>query len=323
MSPAWPPGAAPECRPQCGGVVVLTGGVGGAKLALGLAHVLPPGQLTAIVNTGDDFTHLGLRISPDIDTLLYTLSGRAHAEQGWGRQDESWAFMAAVDSLGGDTWFRLGDGDLALHVLRTARLQGGEPLSRIVATFSKRWAVATRVLPMSDDTVATVVDTTQGRLAFQDYFVRQRCEPVATGIGFEGASEARPAPGVLDAIASASAIVIAPSNPFLSIAPILAVPGLREALAAASAPVVAVSPLVGGQAVKGPTAKLMHELGHPVSPQGIAAFYEGVIDGLLVDERDGCEGLPVRTAQADTLMHTVADRMRVASATLALARAFA
>jgi LPPG:FO 2-phospho-L-lactate transferase len=301
-------------------VVVLTGGVGGAKLALGLARVLPPGQLTAVVNTGDDFTHLGLRICPDIDTLLYTLSGRAHAEQGWGRQDESWSFLAAIESLGGDSWFRLGDGDLALHVLRTAGLAAGESLSQIVATFADRWSIATRVLPMSEDTVATLLDTAQGRLVFQDYFVKRRCEPVVTGIEFEGAAEARPAPGVLEAIASASAVVIAPSNPFLSIAPILAVSGMREALAATEAPVVAVSPLVGGQAVKGPTAKLMRELGQPVSVKGIATLYDGVIDGLLVDERDPREGLPIPTARVDTLMRTLDDRLRVATATLALAR---
>lgn len=320
MSSAPPRERARQSQAQPGGVVVLTGGVGGAKLVLGLAQVLLPGQLTAVVNTGDDFTHLGLRICPDIDTLLYTLSGRAHAVQGWGRQDESWSFMAAIDSLGGDTWFRLGDGDLALHVLRTAGLQAGEPLSRLVARFAERWAIAARVLPMSDDMVGTVVLTEQGRLAFQDYFVKRRCEPVVTGVEFEGAAEARPAPAVLEAIASASAVLIAPSNPFLSIAPILAVPGMRAALAATAAPVVAVSPLVGGQAVKGPTAKLMRELGQPINVKGVAALYDRVIDGLLVDERDACEDLPIRTARTDTMMHTLDDRVRVALAALALAR---
>jgi LPPG:FO 2-phospho-L-lactate transferase len=304
-------------------VVVLTGGVGGAKLALGLARVLEPGQLTAIVNTGDDFTHLDLRISPDIDTLLYTLSGRAHALQGWGRQDETWSFMAALESLVGDAWFKLGDADLALHVLRTARLRAGEPLSQVIASFAHRWAIETRILPMTDDPVFTVVRTTEGTLSFQDYFVRRRCEPLAFRIAFDGAPDAQPAPGVLDALASADVVLLAPSNPLLSIAPILAVPGLRDALAATSAPVVAVSPLVGGQAVKGPTAKLMRELGYPTTASGIAVLYKGVIDGLLVDERDHCNGLQVPTAQTDTLMQTLEDRMRVASAALALARAIA
>jgi len=306
-----------------GGVVVLTGGVGGAKLALGLSQLLPPGQLTAIVNTGDDFTHLGLHVSPDIDTLLYTLSGRAHAVQGWGRQDESWSFMAALESLGGENWFRLGDGDLALHVLRTARLRAGEPLSRIVASFASQWGLSIRVLPASDERVATTLDCDEGPLSFQDYFVKRRCEPIVRRIEFDGAAESRPAPGVVKAIAAAGAILIAPSNPLLSVAPILAVPGLREALVAASAPVVAVSPLVGGEAVKGPTAVLMRQLGLPSTPRSIATLYDGLIDGLLVDERDASDDLPVPHAVADTLMHTLDDRVRVASAALALARELA
>ncbi len=302
-------------------VTILTGGVGGAKLVLGLCKAMAPGQVTAIVNTGDDFTHLGLRVSPDIDTLLYTLAGKANAAQGWGREGETWSFMEALRGLGGEDWFQLGDGDLALHVLRTLRLNAGEPLSTITAAFAQSWGLAPAILPMSDDAVATELDTDEGRLDFQRYFVARRCAPMASSIHFKGAEAARPAPGVLEAILRPDnlAILIAPSNPFLSIDPILTVPGLREALAAAPAPVVAVSPIVGGQAVKGPTAKLMTELGLQISASAIAQHYEGVIDALLVDERDPPESLPIASARADTLMRTLDDRIRVARAALALA----
>lgn len=304
-----------------GKVVVLTGGVGGAKLVLGLMQICNPGRLTAIVNTGDDFRHLGLTISPDIDTLLYTLSGKANAAQGWGREGETWTFMEALKSLGGDDWFLLGDGDMALHVLRSHTLAGGETLSAVTARFARRWGLDLSVLPMSDDAVATHVLTDQGELPFQRYFVEQRCAPAVRAIRFAGAEDARPAPGVVEAILDpeTSAILIAPSNPWLSVDPVLAVPGIREALAVASAPIVAVSPIVGGQAVKGPTAKLMGELGLSVTNAAIADHYAGVIDGLLVDERDGGEGLSLPYAVTDTLMKTLEDRVRVAEAALALA----
>ena len=304
-----------------GRVVVLSGGVGGAKLVLGLAHAVNPDRVTAIVNTGDDFTHLGLLVSPDIDTLLYTLSGKANAAQGWGRDGESWSFMEAVKSLGGADWFLLGDGDLALHVLRTERLRRGDFLSAVIADFAKAWGIGVDILPMSDDPVGTQVETGDGWLDFQHYFVRLRCAPAVRAIRFAGAERARPAAGVLDAIAdkTARAIVIAPSNPYLSIDPILAVPGIRQALAEATAPVVAVSPIVGGAAVKGPTAKLMQELGLAVTPGTIARHYEGLIDGLLIDQRDPPESYPMATAAADTLMKTLEDRIRVAGAALALA----
>ena len=292
-------------------VVVLTGGVGGAKLVLGLCHAVPASAVTAIVNTGDDFDHLGLRVSPDIDTLLYTLAGKANAAQGWGREGETWSFMAALRSLGGEEWFNLGDGDLALHVSRTRALAGGATLSAFTARVAAAWEIAATVKPMSDDPVATFLDTDAGTLAFQDYFVRRRCEPLARAIRFEGAHTARPAPGVVEAIATAEAVLVAPSNPFLSVDPILAVPALRAALGATRAPVVAVSPIVGGQAVKGPTAKLMRELGLSVDAATIARHYEGVVDALLVDERDP----PI----SDTLMTTLGDRVRVARAALDLA----
>lgn len=303
-------------------VVVLTGGVGGAKLVLGLIRILPPGEVTAIVNTGDDFTHLDLAISPDIDTLLYTLAGKANAAQGWGREGETWSFMAALRSLGGEDWFALGDGDLALHVLRTMRRGAGKPLSEITAGFAKAWGIGAAVLPMSDDPVATIVVTGEGPLAFQRYFVERRCEPTVQAIRFEGARTARPALGVIEAIHAADAVLIAPSNPFLSIDPLLAVPGLRAALGEARAPVVAVSPIVGGRAVKGPTAKLMAELGLEVSNAGIAAHYRGLIDGLVIYSGDDApEG--VELAHTDTMMRDEHDKIRVAEIALMLARSIA
>lgn len=302
-----------------GNTVVLTGGVGGAKLAVGLSHILAPGTLTAIVNTGDDFTHLGLHISPDIDTLLYTLSGKANASQGWGREGESWSFMASVKSLGGADWFQLGDGDLALHVLRSQALAQGRTLSGIIAGFAAAWDIPTRILPMSDDRVATFLQTDAGMMEFQEYFVARRCAPAVQTIRFEGAANAAPAPGVLDAIAAATAIIVAPSNPYLSVDPILAVPGIREALANATAPIVAVSPVIGGNAVKGPTAKLMREMRLAVSPAAIAAHYAGIIDAMLIDSQDAAEHPGLPHASANILMLTLDDKIRVARASLELA----
>lgn len=295
-------------------VTVLTGGVGGAKLVLGLTQIMSPGDITAIVNTGDDFVHLGLPISPDIDTLLYTLSGKANAEQGWGREGESWAFMSALKSLGGADWFNLGDGDLALHIMRLA----GGSLSETTARFAESWGIGVRMLPMSDDPVSTVIESDIGRLPFQSYFVEHRCAPVVHSIAFLGAAVARSAPGVLEALSQADVILIAPSNPWLSVDPILAIPGIADGLCAATSPVVAVSPLVGGTAVKGPTAKLMVELGLPVTNASIAAHYDGLIDGLLID--DGDDAPDLAHARIATLMTTLADRARVAQAAIDLAK---
>lgn len=304
-----------------GRTVVLTGGVGGAKMVLGLQQLVEPSSITAVVNTGDDFRHLGLWVSPDIDTLLYTLSGQANSTQGWGREGESWAFMDALRRLGGEDWFALGDGDLALHVLRSARLAAGETLTAITDDFARAWGIGARILPMSDQPVSTHLETDQGDLAFQTYFVEQRCLPVVRRISFQGAAAARPGADVIGAILAedVTAILIAPSNPYLSIDPILAVPGIRDALRSARAPVVAVSPIVGGEAVKGPTAKLMRELGSEVSPAAVLAHYGDVVDAMLVDERDAILELGVPYDICDTLMHTLADRARVAKAALALA----
>lgn len=300
-------------------VVVLTGGVGGAKLVLGLAKLTPARPITAIVNTGDDFHHLGLHVSPDIDTLLYTLAGKANATQGWGREGETWNFMEALRTLGGEDWFALGDGDLALHVARTARLARGDSLSSITSDFARAWGLDVRMLPMSDEPVATWLQTDEGELDFQRYFVQRRCAPRVRAVEFRGAEQAHAAPGVVRAIASAEAIVIAPSNPYLSVDPILAVTEIGAALRAARAPIVAVSPLVGGKAVKGPTAKLMQELGVEVTNAAIAAHYHGIIGGLLIDEADDAPiGVVVRRER--TLMQSLEDRVRVAGAALALAQ---
>ena len=301
-------------------VLALSGGVGGAKLLLGLYRVLPPGALAAIINTGDDFEHLGLHISPDIDTSLYTLAGVAHPERGWGRRDESWNFMAALEALGSETWFRLGDRDLALHVERTRRLKAGESLSTVTADFSRRFGVRAEILPMCNDSVATRVITNEGELAFQDYFVRRRCEPIVRSLRYVGAERARLPESALAAFASPNleAIVIAPSNPWLSIDPLLAIPELRRALETAKCPRIAVTPIIAGKAVKGPTAKIMAELVIPVSPLSIAQHYRGLIDGFVLDSRDACfaDKLQIPIAITDTLMASPEDSDRVAHALL-------
>lgn len=299
---------------------MLTGGVGGAKFVLGLQHCGEVETLTAIVNTGDDFRHLGLHISPDIDTLLYTLAGKSNVSQGWGRAGESWSFMAALKSLGGPEWFNLGDGDLALHVLRSEALAQGATLSEITADFAAAWGIAARVLPMSDDPVETWLDTDEGALPFQSYFVERQCRPVTHAIRFEGAAEARPAPGAIEAIEGADAIFIAPSNPWLSVDPALAVPGIADALRDSSAPVIAISPLIGGKAVKGPTSKLMAELGIAPDNDAISSHYAGMLDGLLVDSSDAPpSSLPARATA--TLMTALEDKVRVAKVALDFARA--
>jgi LPPG:FO 2-phospho-L-lactate transferase len=299
--------------------LLLTGGVGGAKLALGLDRILPPGALTVIVNTGDDFSHLGLAVSPDLDTLMYTLGGVVNADTGWGRRDDTWSFMAALEELGGETWFRLGDRDLATHVERTRRLAAGESLSAITADFCRRLGIGSRILPMSDSTVATRVATSAGELSFQDYFVRRRAEPVVTAIEYAGAADAAPPAAALRALADPRlrGILIAPSNPWLSIGPILAVPALREALGATAVPVVAVSPLVGGRALKGPTAKLMIELGLAATSATIAQHYREILDGLILDLVDAgdtaaVEEQGVTAAVTSTVMQSLYDRQQLA-----------
>jgi LPPG:FO 2-phospho-L-lactate transferase len=266
-------------------IIALAGGVGGAKLAHGLALALPPENLTVIVNTGDDFEHLGLYICPDLDTVCYTLAGLANPRTGWGRAGESWHAIADLERLGAPGWFRLGDRDLATHLERTRRLKAGQKLSQVIHDFCAAWGIPQTVLPMSDQAVPTFVDTVEhGELTFQDYFVRLRCEPRVKGFRFNGLETAAPAPGLIEAIREADAIVICPSNPWVSIAPILAIPGLSAAMADKT--VVAVSPLIGGRAVKGPAAKMYSELGIQPSASAVAQHYRGIVKGFVIDRAD-------------------------------------
>lgn len=305
-------------------IVALAGGVGGARLANGLAQVLAPGDLLVAVNVGDDFEHLGLTICPDIDTVTYTLAGLNDAVRGWGVKDETWSFMATLRELGGPDWFALGDRDLAKHVLRTDRLRRGESLTAITADIARSCGITQRIVPITDDPVRSIVETDEGPLPFQDYFVRRRCEPVFRTIRFDGAEAAKPSPALLDALAhpALEAVIICPSNPVLSIGPILAVPGIADALRASAAPCVAVSPFIGGEAVKGPAAKIMRELGIEPGAAALARPYAGLVDAILCDENDPAAGTVVddiRMVASDTLMRDDAGQQRLARECLALA----
>ena len=272
-----------------GQVLAISGGVGGAKLARGLAAVMAPSDRTIIANIGDDFEHLGLCICPDIDSLLYGLSGRNDEDRGWGRRGESWNFMSALGKLKGETWFNLGDSDLALHVERTRRLRAGETLSSITADFARARGIEARLCPISNDPLRTMVVTEQGELSFQRYFVAEQCKPQVRGFRFEGAESARVSPRISDVLRDdIDAVVVCPSNPFVSVDPILAVPGFIKLLRSASAPIVAVSPIVGGAALKGPAAKMLIERGHECTALGIARYYEDLIDEIIIDAV-GCE----------------------------------
>lgn len=296
-------------------IVALAGGVGGAKLADGLAQVLPAADLTVIVNTGDDFEHFGLTICPDLDTVCYTLAGIANPETGWGRVGETQQALKSVELLGGPTWFWLGDRDLGTHLERTRRLQAGDSLTSITADFCRAWGIRARVLPMSDQPVRTLVSTDEGELAFQNYFVERHCEPIVTGFRFSGLEHAKPAPGVLEALAAADLVTICPSNPWVSIAPILAIAQLRAALAGKC--VVAVSPIIGGKAVKGPAAKMFAELGIEPSAFAVAQYYGSLLSGFVLDEVDTAQKSAVRELGimplvAATLMQSREDRARLA-----------
>ena len=305
-----------------GHVVALCGGVGGAKLAHGLSLALAaePDSLSIIVNTGDDFQHLGLSISPDLDSVMYALAGLSDPVKGWGRRDETWHFMTALRGLGGESWFQLGDGDLAVHVERSWRLAQGASLTDVTAHLCRALGIAARVLPMSDDPVRTRVLTPEGWLEFQDYFVRQQCRPTVREFIFSGAETARAQPDALTALQRADlrAIVICPSNPFVSVEPILAVRGIRAAIQQSKAPVLAVTPIIGGKAIKGPAAKMLTELGLDVSAAGVARRYVGLIDAFVVDQSDPAPApLPgVTFVSAATLMSSVDDRLWLARAVL-------
>jgi LPPG:FO 2-phospho-L-lactate transferase len=293
-------------------IVALAGGVGGAKMAHGFAQILPPEDLTVIVNTGDDFEHLGLYICPDLDTVCYTLAGLANPETGWGRAGETWNTVANVEKLGGPAWFRLGDQDMATHLERTRRLKEGKPLSQITKEFCKAWSIQHTVIPMSDSPVRTMVNSEEGELAFQEYFVHRRCEPRVKGFRFDGVEVAEPAPGVREALASADAIVFCPSNPWVSIDPILkVVKGIKK-------PVVAVSPIIGGKAVKGPAAKMYTELGIEPSALAVAKHYRTILTGFVLDNADveierQIKDLSLATLVTNTLMNQLTDRARLAN----------
>lgn len=307
-------------------ILALAGGVGGAKLANGLAQLLAPADLVVAVNTGDDFRHLGLHISPDLDTVMYTLAGCSNPQTGWGHRDETWNFLDALGKLGGATWFRLGDRDLATHVERTRRLAAGESLGAATAALCSALGIRHRIVPMSNDPVRTLLHTDAGVLEFQDYFVHRRCEPVIRAIEYAGAEQAKPSEGLIDALASPQleAIVLCPSNPYLSIAPLLAIPGLRQRLSASGVPILAVSPIIAGMAVKGPAAKIMAELGHTPSVATVARFYAGLIDGLVIDESDrdqsaALQALGLKVCITDALMPDAAGQARLARTTLEFA----
>ena len=304
-------------------VLALCGGVGGAKLALGLSRILKPEALLTVVNTGDDFRHLGLHVSPDLDTVMYTLAGAADPERGWGLAGETWHFMQALARLGGPDWFNLGDKDLATHIYRTQALEQGMGLAEVTRALCRAFDIAHPVLPMSDDPLQTIVCTDQGELPFQDYFVRLACRPRVQAIRFNGADTARPHPDFASWLSSVEtdAIILCPSNPFLSIAPILSLPGIRAALQSTSAPVIAVSPIVGGKALKGPAAKIMTDLEMPTNNLSIATYYRDFLDVLIIDSCDAqevkaIERLGITVKVAGTVMRSLQDRVGLAETVL-------
>ncbi len=308
-------------RPTLGRIVVLAGGVGAARFLEGLVEVVPPAEITVIGNTGDDCELHGLSISPDLDTVTYTLAGLADAERGWGIQGDTFACLKALGRFTPETWFQLGDRDLATHLYRTSLLRSGFPLSEATARLARSLGVACQILPMSDDKVRTWVETEAGSLDFQTYFVKNRAENQVRSVEFVGASEACPGPGVLDAIATAAVVLLAPSNPIISIGPILAVPGIREALGATPAPIAAISPIVGGRALKGPADAMMRSTGLEVSARQVAELYRDFLNVFVLDEQDRTqageiEALGMRAVVTQTIMTGAAERAALARATL-------
>jgi LPPG:FO 2-phospho-L-lactate transferase len=295
----------------------LAGGVGGAKLSVGLQDALEPGDLSVIVNTADDFDPWGLRVCPDLDTVMYTLAGLANPKTGWGLVDESFAFLDTLSGYGEDTWFKLGDKDLATHVLRTQKLRAGETLTGITAELSRALGIESSILPMCDEKVSTVLKTPAGLLEFQEYFVRRHQRDEVLGVDLRGIEAARITDAVLEAVSGADVIVFCPSNPVVSLGPILSVPGMRGARAAARAPQVGGSPIVGGKALKGPADRMLSSLGHEVSSAGVAALYKGILDGMVIDrdddgQRGDIEGLGMDVFSTDAVMHDRPDRGRLA-----------
>ena len=293
-------------------ILAITGGVGGAKLALGLSKVLNEDEVLFLVNTGDDFQHLGLEISPDVDSLLYALSEKNNPELGWGRKDESWNFISTLEELGEDAWFRLGDRDLALHIIRTQKLARGESIQQVTDELSAALGIRHRIAPMSQSKISTIVETPDGKLGFQEYFVREKCEPKVVNFQFQGIETAEPNPVVVSWLKKCDGVVICPSNPYVSVDPILKVPGLKELLR--SKPVIAVSPIVGGLAIKGPAAKMMKELGVPPSPIAVSDHYGDLLSGFVLDKTDGDQAndISIPSIVTQTVMVTLQDRIDLA-----------
>lgn len=304
-------------------VLAISGGVGGAKLALGLSRLLPPDELTVAVNTGDDETFHGLHVSPDVDTVVYALAGLTNPDTGWGVAGDSFRALDALARLGGETWFWLGDLDLAMHLRRTELLAAGCTLTEATLAICDALGVRHPIVPMSDAQVRTIAQTEHGEMAFQEYFVRHACEPRITGVRFAGADDAPPSPALSDALANADAVVFCPSNPLVSVGPVLAVQDIRDAIERFAGPRIAVSPIVGGRALKGPAAKMMAELGEEVSNAGVARRYAGLVDMLVIDESDAAEAptveaLGIAAHVAPTVMTTDADKTALAREVLAL-----
>ena len=293
-------------------ILAITGGVGGAKLALGLSKILTPDELLFLVNTGDDFQHLGLEISPDLDSLLYALSGKNNPELGWGRANETWACISELEELGADSWFRLGDRDLALHLVRTQMLNQGATLQNVADRLSESLGIDHRIAPMSNDKISTTVNTPNGKLAFQEYFVREQCEPAVIDFDFEGIEKSTPNPVVMSWLHECDGIIICPSNPYVSVDTILSVPKYRDAFQ--SKPVIAVSPIVGGLAIKGPAAKMMTELGVPPTPIAVAKHYGSLLSGFVLDQTDHeqAKDIPIPSIVTQTIMLTLQDRVALA-----------
>ncbi|MEO8288528.1 MAG: 2-phospho-L-lactate transferase [Chloroflexota bacterium] len=318
----------PHATDEAGKVLALAGGVGGAKMAHGLQMAIPDGALSVVVNTGDDFKLWGLHISPDIDTVTYTLSGLASKAQGWGLEGDTWQGLEMMARYGRDPWFRLGDMDMVTHVLRTQMLHEGRTLTEATRDLAQSLGIKSAILPMSDQPVETLIQTTDGDLDFQDYFVRRRHADTVTGVVFRGIDESRPTQEVIEAIGAATAVIFCPSNPVVSIGPLLAVPGMLDALQASAAPTVAVSPIVGGTALKGPAADMLLSLGHEVSPYGVAAMYKGIIDGIIIDNLDERHASRIRDMGiaveiSDTIMKSDADRRALAETALRFCRSLA
>ncbi len=293
-------------------ILAITGGVGGAKLALGLSKILDEKEVLFLVNTGDDFQHLGLEISPDIDSLLYALSGKNNPELGWGRKDESWNFISTLEELGKDAWFRLGDRDLALHIIRTQMFADGRSMQEVTDALSSALGIKHRIAPMSQERISTIVETPDSKLGFQEYFVREKCEPKVVDFQFEGIENAKPNPIVVSWVKKCDGIVICPSNPYVSVDPILKVPGHVELFR--SKPVIAVSPIVGGLAIKGPAAKMMQELGVPPTPRAVSEHYGDLLSGFILDETDGDQAndIAIPSIVTETVMVTLQDRIDLA-----------